>query len=215
MTMRPRLHPFTLLLFATVVAALVAGCRGASTSAKSPAPKPTATCEGPPPEPEPEVNEKLAPYTGPMVIVQPSAMLGDLERAGLDPKNLPRWEAIDKKTKQRIMKTFASSLGLKCIGCHDLDDFAKSSPRKRATARMWNDFVRVLTLEDGSPAYCDSCHQGSVQVLDRRNKALVSSFMDDVLVGKMKRRDGKDHECGTCHGDPPEFAFLKEWRAAK
>jgi hypothetical protein len=24
-------------------------------------------------------------------------------------------------------------------------------------------------------------------------------------VGKLKRRDGKDHECGTCHGDPPEF----------
>ena len=47
--------------------------------------------------------------------------------------------------------------------------------------------VRILALENGEAVSCDSCHQGSMFVLDRRDKSEVSDFMSDVLVGKMKR----------------------------
>lgn len=195
------------------------GC-GADRSANvAAAPRATATCEARPPAvEEPNENAKLPPFQGPMVLVQPSTMLERLRAVGLDPKNLPPFEKLERRQLGAVMRTFEDSLGLKCIGCHDLSaytsrsDYRRPSPRKNAAKRMWNDFVRVLSLEDGSPIYCDSCHQGSVQTLDRRDKGLVSSFMDDVFVGKLKRLDGKDHECGTCHGDPPEFRFLASWR---
>jgi hypothetical protein len=198
------------LALAGIAVAAAACSRSSQSSVRAPRPQPT--CEAPAPEREPETNAKLAPYAGPMVVVQPTKMEAEIRAAGLDPRNLPSFETIDNRTKRRLMKTFATSLGLRCVGCHDPNDFSKPSPRKRAVVRMWNDFVRVLATEDGSPIYCDSCHQGSVLTLDRRDKALVSSFMDDVFVGKLKRRDGADHDCGTCHGDPPDFAFLEVWR---
>jgi hypothetical protein len=204
--------------FVVAIAAsgIAAGCSSSSTGASTSAPvapRSSPTCEGsPPPVEEPDENTKLPPFEGPMVLVQPSTMLDRLRATGLDPKNLPPFEKLERHQLGVVMKTFAASLGLKCIGCHDLENFKKPSPRKEASKRMWNEFVRVLVLEDGSPVYCDSCHQGSVQVLDRRDKGLVSSFMDEIFVGKMKRADGKEHECGTCHGDPPDFKFLSTWR---
>lgn len=207
-------------LLAVTAAACAAGCSSGASNGGARAgavgPRTTATCEpSPPPVEEPPPTAKLAPFEGPMVLVQPSTMLERLRAAGLDPKDLPPFDRLEKRQLGVVMKTFADSLGLKCIGCHDLDDFKKQSPRKHVARRMWDDFVRVLAMEDGSPVYCDSCHQGSVQVIDRRDKGLVSSFMDDVFVGTLKRRDGKDHDCGTCHGDPPEFRFLAEWRKGR
>lgn len=205
-----------LVLVAAIAAGAVAGGCSSGTGGNTTAavaPRSSATCEASPvPVEEPDENAKMPVFEGPMVVVQPSTMLDRLRVAGLDPKNLPPFEKLERRQLGVVMKTFAASLGLKCIGCHDLDDFKKPSARKEAAKRMWNDFVRVLVLDDGAPVYCDSCHQGSVQVLDRRDKALVSSFMDDIFVGKLKRADGKDHDCGTCHGDPPEFKFLSTWR---
>jgi hypothetical protein len=203
------------LVVAIAAGSVAGGCSsgtGGNTTAPV-APRTSATCEGsPPPVAEPDENAKMPTFEGPMVVVQPSAMLDRLRLAGLDPKHLPPFEKLERHQLGVVMKTFGQSLGLKCIGCHDLENFKKPSARKEASKRMWNDFVRVLVLEDGAPVYCDSCHQGSVQVLDRRDKGLVSSFMDDIFVGKLKRADGKEHDCGTCHGDPPDFKFLSTWR---
>jgi hypothetical protein len=33
-----------------------------------------------------------------------------------------------------------------------------------------------------------------------------------VFVDKLRRIDGQEHDCGTCHGDPPEFAFIATWK---
>ena len=203
------------LLGASILVALVAACSGGSKPAPAAA-KPQATCtQGAAPVPEPGDSTKLPPFPGPMVLVQPTTMTAQLAEVGLDVKALPPFDELNRKQLGVVMKTFATSLGLKCIGCHDLVDYKKPSPRKNVAKRMWNDIVRVLVNEDGSPLYCDSCHQGTPQQIDRRDKSLVVSFMEDVFVARMKRVDGKEHDCGTCHGDPPDFKFLDPWRGAK
>jgi hypothetical protein len=203
------------MLVACMLAGFVVGSCGGSKPAARVAAAPTATAscfDGGSVAPEPEGTSAPAPFTGPMAVVEATHMAERLSEVGLDPKNLPPFEKLDRRQKARVMKTFTASLGIQCIGCHDLSDFAEPSPRKRVAKRMWNEMVRVLAMADGSPVYCDSCHQGSLLVLDRAEKKLVAGYMDDVMVGKLKRIDGKDHDCGTCHGDPPEFHFIAEWR---
>jgi hypothetical protein len=141
--------------------------------------------------------------------------MGDaLAEMGLDVKNLPPLEQIDPRTKRRLMKTFSESLGVPCVGCHAEGDLKADTRRKRVAKRMFNEIVRVVALEGGEPVYCDSCHQGAMFVLDRRDKEKVSDFMSDVMVDAMKRQDGQDHECETCHGDPPDFGFVAAWKSA-
>jgi hypothetical protein len=164
--------------------------------------------------PEPPDNAKLPAYTGPMPVLEATHMESDLRAVGLDPANLPPFEQLDRRQLGKVMRTFTRSLGIACVGCHDVNDFSRTSARKRAAKSMWNEFVRKLAMADGKPVYCDSCHQGGVQVLDRRDKAVVASYMDDVFVGMLRRSDGKEHDCGTCHGDPPEFSFLADWKKA-
>ena len=175
----------------------------------------TPTCyDGGSIAPEPEGPAPAATFEGPMAVVEPSHMAERLSEVGLDPKNLPAFDKLDRRQLGRVMKTFSASLGIECIGCHDLSDFAKTSPRKRVAKKMWDDLVRVLAMDDGSggAVYCDSCHQGRLLVLARADKKLVAGYMEDVMLGKLKRADGKEHDCGTCHGDPPEFHFIDEWR---
>jgi len=150
---------------------------------------------------------------GPMRDVRATQMGPRLAAVGLDAKNLPPLESLDRRQKLAVMKTFSDSLGLACVDCHDADEFAADTPRRRVAKRMFNEIVRVVAFEDDAPVYCDSCHQGALYTLDRGDKSKVSAFMSDVLVGKLKRSDGNDHGCETCHGDPPEFAFLATWRA--
>jgi hypothetical protein len=149
-----------------------------------------------------------------MLDVRPSRMAEALTAAGLDPKSLPPIETLSPKQKLRVMKTFTEALGIGCADCHAGQDFAADTRRKRVAKRMYNEIVRVTALETGEPVYCDSCHQGALFTLDRRDKSKVTDFMSDVFVGKMKRVDGRDHDCGTCHGDPPDFKFLTTWKQA-
>jgi hypothetical protein len=148
---------------------------------------------------------------GAMPLVR-ATKLGDvLGAAGLDPKNLPPLETLDKSQRLRVMKTFNEALGVSCFDCH-AEDFAADTRRKRVAKRMWNELVRVVAIDDGGTVYCDSCHQGAMFTLDRRDKLKVVDYMSDVLVGKMKRTDGRDHDCATCHGDPPDFKMLVAWK---
>ena len=39
--------------------------------------------------------------------------------------------------------------------------------------------------------------------------------MEENFVEKLKRNDGKEHNCETCHGDPFDDSFLDNWRAGK
>lgn len=149
---------------------------------------------------------------GAMHEVRATEMSQALAAIGLDPKNLPPIESLDRVRKLRLMKTFTESLGIACVDCHAGLDFAADTRRKRVAKRMYNEITRVLALENGDPVYCDSCHQGSLFILDRRDRTKVAAFMSDVLVDKMKRVDDKDHACETCHGNPPEFTFLTAWR---
>lgn len=150
---------------------------------------------------------------GPMRPLVPTKMGPRLAEIGLDPKDLPPIEQLDPATKRKLMKSFSDALGVPCIGCHASGDLRADTSRKRVAKRMYNEMVRSLTLESGEPIFCDSCHQGSMYFLDRRDKTKLAEFMSDVLVEKLKRVDGHDHTCDTCHGDPPDFKFLTAWRS--
>ncbi len=149
---------------------------------------------------------------GEMRPISPTRMADALASVGLDPKKLPPLEQLDKSQRLLVMETFNTALGIPCSGCHSDPDFRADTRRKRVAKRMWNDIVRGLAYDNGDLLYCDSCHNGALFMLDRRDKDKVAEFMSNEFVGRLKRTDGKDHDCGTCHGDPPEFAFLSDWR---
>ncbi|MDP9149988.1 MAG: hypothetical protein M3O36_08630, partial [Myxococcota bacterium] len=64
---------------------------------------------------------------------------------------------------------------------------------------------------DGAALFCDSCHQGRMQQLDRSDKKRLARWMDDNFVSGLSRRDGGDHGCETCHVGM-EMTFLAKWR---
>ena len=190
----------TYTLFATLVLSfLLAACGGPGTATIARTPQ-----------------RKLATLSirgkGEMKPLIPSTFSAQLASVGLDPKKLPPLEQLDKSQRLLVMESFSAALGVPCTGCHADPDFRADTRRKRVTKRMWNDIVRGLSFDSGEPVYCDSCHAGKLFLLDRSNKDRVSDYMSSEFVGRLKRADGKDHECGTCHGDPPEFDFLTGWR---
>jgi hypothetical protein len=141
-------------------------------------------------------------------------MANELVTAGLDIANLPPLETLAPGPKQRVMRTFTEALGIPCVGCHAEDDFAADTRRKRVTRRMWNEIVRVLALRDGSPMYCDSCHNGAIFHLDRRDSTKLAEYMCSAMVDAVRRVDGRPHDCTTCHGDPPDMRLLETWKSS-
>ena len=149
---------------------------------------------------------------GAMKPLTASRLLASLSSVGLDPKKLPPLEQLDKSQRLLVMETFSDALGVPCTGCHSDTDSRADTRRKRIAKRMWNDYARGLTFDNGDALYCDSCHNGQLFPLDRTDKDKIADYMSNELVGRLKRTDNKDVECGTCHGDPPEFGFLGIWR---
>jgi hypothetical protein len=149
-----------------------------------------------------------------MKVPSASAMAEDLKKLGIDPLHPPPLSKLSPDVIRKLMPTFAKSLGVKCDACHDVNNFKAWTPDKRVAAQMWQHFVVGLTLEDGSPLYCDSCHGGKSEFLDRNDKKALSAWMDANYVSKLKRADKKDHSCETCHGDPFEPKFLAAWHKA-
>ena len=152
-----------------------------------------------------------AVFTGPMKPVVATTMAADLQGIGVDAKNLPPLPKMDPQTLRKVMRTFTKSLGARCTDCHNENDYAAPTPMKKVAAGMWDHFVRELAMADGTPVYCDSCHQGRMKILDRHDKKALGKWMDDNFVGKLKRRDKKDMECATCHGDPFDGDILGKW----
>jgi hypothetical protein len=140
----------------------------------------------------------------------PSALGPDLQAIGIDAKNLPPIEKLEPKALRGVMKLMAKSLGFKCADCHAEGDFAAPTRRKKIAAKMWDEFAAKTTLADGSLLFCDSCHQGRTQLLDRRDKKSLGKWMDASFVDGLKRKDGKATECETCHVDQ-EMHLLAKW----
>lgn len=171
-----------------------------SASGSSPAGTGTGTASTPP------------PAKGPMKAMGPSQMAADLKALGLDPKALPPLNKIPPDKIRPLMMTFKKALGAECTACHDAGNFKAATPKKKIAAKMWDEFVRKLAMEKADDVlYCDSCHQGSMEFLDRHDKKALSAWMDANFVSKAKRVDKKDHSCETCHGDPFEPKFIAGW----
>ncbi len=149
---------------------------------------------------------------GPMEGVRATKMTALLAAAGLDVANLPPIEQLTAGQKQKVMRTFTETLGVPCLGCHAEDDFPADTRRKRIAKRMYNEMVRELTLRDGEPVYCDSCHDGTMHMLDRRDTVKLTKHMSETFVGQFARVDGRNHDCATCHGEPPDYHMLTTWK---
>jgi hypothetical protein len=147
-----------------------------------------------------------------MAALKPSTMGADLRAAGLDPANLPAFEALSPRQLRRVMSTFTRSLGYACTDCHEQQDYRAPTRAKRISARMWNDMVRPNAFAGSDVVYCDSCHQGQGKFLDRSDKKAIAGYMTDNYTEKLRRGPAKkDVECETCHGDPIEARFLATW----
>jgi hypothetical protein len=168
-----------------------------------------------PSEPTPAPPGVLVPTPPPSAPIemkspQPSSRVADLRALGLDATHLPSIERVDPRALRGVMTLIAKSLGVKCADCHQEGDFAAPTRRKKIAARMWDEFAVRLSMADGSPLFCDSCHQGRVVQLDRSDEKRLSHWMDDNFVAKLARKDGQSHECATCHVDM-KMRFLSEW----
>ncbi|MGO8998213.1 MAG: hypothetical protein ACLQVI_33245 [Polyangiaceae bacterium] len=202
------------------VLVLSAACGGAaSPGPASPAAGSSAPASAPPPSGAPGAGGAATfgdeSFKGPMKSYAPTTMVADLKALGLDPGALPPMDQLPPETLRKVMKTFTKTLGARCDDCHVARDFAAPTPRKAITLGMWNHLVRDLSAKDGGPVYCDSCHQGALTpLLDRHNDRALGLWMDANYVTPLKRRDGKSHDCSTCHSDPFEGHFMKTWASA-
>jgi len=154
----------------------------------------------------------------PPVLMQPptaTALGPSLAAIGFDPAHLPAFEDIPAEQRQKMMPLFAKSLGVPCEGCHAPSDFFTVTPRMRVAEQMWQHFVRALETSDKQPLFCDSCHHGSMRILDRKSPESVALWMDQSYVAKLARRDEAEHACPTCHGEPAEMRFIRFWAAGK
>jgi len=140
-----------------------------------------------------------------------STMADDLKKMGLDARNLPPLGKLEPEKLRKVMKTFSSALGTKCTGCHEADDYRAPTPRMKVTSKMWDVYVRGFTQTDGSVLYCDSCHAGKMDVLDRHDTHALAGWMCENYVEKLNRIDKKDNSCETCHGEPYRPRFLTNW----
>lgn len=155
------------------------------------------------------------PPTAPMKPLATSAMAEDLKKLGIDPLKPQPLNKLSPDTIRKLMPTFAKSLGVKCEFCHDTNNFKAWTPKKRIASKMWQELVVGMSMDDGSALYCDSCHGGKAEFLDRADKKALSGWMDTNYVKKLKRSDKKDHSCEQCHGDPFEPKVLDQWAKAK
>ena len=162
----------------------------------------------------------MASATKPIGGAVDPAIVATLRSAGFELDAMPALESLHENGHPRmraIMKTFTMALGTTCDGCHTAgaqsdDDFRVTTPRLKVAGQMYARFVGELQKKDGSPIYCDTCHQGSIKFLDRSDNDALGTWMQDNLVDRLARKDGKEHGCGTCHGTPFQGPMLDAWR---
>jgi hypothetical protein len=154
-------------------------------------------------------------FSGPMKPLVATTMSDDLKAIGLDPAALPPLDQLPPDKLRHVMKTFTKALGARCGDCHAEGDFSAPTPRKAIAVGMWNHFVREVSMANGTPVYCDSCHQGKLTpLLDRHDDKALSQWMETNFEKGLTLRNGKKNACETCHGEPFEGHFLKKWVAS-
>lgn len=158
----------------------------------------------------PRANPPVPAVEGLKASIPPgqTTMLADARAIGIDPTKDTDLTIIDVPKKKKLMRLFAKSLGTDCSGCH-ADDFKTDTVNKRIARHMWSDFVAKLRDSSGAPIFCDTCHQGKMQMLARADDKVLAAFMKENYVGKMTRADEAEHKCATCHGDPFEPDIFK------
>ena len=143
-----------------------------------------------------------------MKSVTPTQYADDLRAVGLDPLNLPQLNKLAPEQLRKVMPLVAKSLGVKCNACHDTSaDMATKTPRMKVAEHMWNEFVRIRTIGADGPVFCDSCHHGSLVVLDRHDRPALEKWMQANFVETLGAGS-----CKTCHGDPPRWKFIEVWK---
>jgi hypothetical protein len=183
-----------------------------TTGATAPTPSTTAST----PATSGSASAKPPPDMKPIVA---TAMVAELKAIGLDVKKLPPLGKLDPQKLRKVMDLFTKSLGgVECTMCHVKNDFKAMTPKKNIAGHMWDDFVRRYETADSKPVFCDSCHQGRVDLLNRVDRKSLAKYMSDVYVDGIKLKDGKDHDCATCHGDitaPPflDDKWAKSWKS--
>lgn len=158
-----------------------------------------------------------------------TALQAELQAAGVDLANPPKfadllatWEAkgtVDGKVDHKavsaaakpVMELFSKSLGVKCDACHSGEKRAVPEARAKLVAGMWDKFVVDLRLKEGGALFCDSCHQGKAEFLDRSDEKALGSWMRANFVGQLRSAQGNALQCATCHGQPFKGEFLDEW----
>ncbi|MFO0678002.1 MAG: cytochrome c3 family protein [Polyangiaceae bacterium] len=153
--------------------------------------------------------------------LRPSTILPGLAAIGVTANAFPSSiEKLKKDHRTTMMESFAKSLGVECTGCHASETKSDgevrvkpdvSTPRKRVAFKMYTEFVQKLRFADGSPLYCDSCHQGKATFLDRSSEPALRRWMHENFVSKLVTTDGKAIACPTCHGTPFDRSFLDGW----
>ncbi len=200
-------------LFVFLVIASAAACGGGGQTTPPPSgPTTTPTATAAPTATAPVPSATVAPAsTSVMKPVVASTFAADLQAVGLDLKALPPLDKLKPDQTKKVMATFSKSLGWQCKDCHGTGNFNAPTPMKKVTVHMWNEYVKGLTHSAG-PLYCDSCHQGKAEYLDKSDKKALAGWMDQELTKKVKRTDGKEHSCSTCHGDPFNPDILAGWK---
>lgn len=151
----------------------------------------------------------------PPASVHPTAQLPALRALGLSPGELPALGDVPGAAVDKLMDTFDDSLDACCEDCHVKNDPRAPTRAKKISREMWHRFTRELVTLDGSPAYCDSCHAGSVRFLDRRDPEALRRWMRDNYVDKLRKRDGTAVECATCHGEPFQPKLVESFASAQ
>lgn len=149
--------------------------------------------------------------------MQATSLEADLKKIGLNLQKLPDLEKMPLAQKKKVMPLLQKSLGMEnCQGCHVENDFKKETRNMKVSREMWRHFVAPLRTEQGGTVFCDSCHSGSKQVLNRADKKAMEKFMEEEYEHKLTRADKKDMECGTCHGDTMELKIIEKlWAIPK
>lgn len=170
-----------------------------------------------------EVDEGTGAVTG--INPRATEFADEISALGYDINRLPPLGDLvaelqaEPEKLHTLMESFSSSLGVRCSGCHTVmgengrPDFAAATPEKNITTGMWNEFVVKLSFSDGSPLFCDSCHQGQLEFLDRTNTRELGAWMRTNFVQGLARRDSESNNCATCHGAPFQGEFLQNWAA--
>ena len=210
---------FFLLATALALASLTA-CAGSSGqssgSTATPAGTPAEGSSGTGPSNEPAGHtSKPAGPMKPLVATQHAAALATL---GLDPNALPEMDKLTPEQVRKVMSLFTKSLGVDCKFCHKSGDFKAPTEHKKLAERMWNEWVHGMKLSDATsptaaqtPVFCDSCHQGSAEFLDKGNHEELAKWMKNQFVDRLHPAGGAAVSCETCHGKPFDGDFLEKW----